>query len=224
MSKRIVRWSVIAVAVLGLVLFLLNYLGKKKEARTAYEVYPSLVTDIRELLRVTTLEGDRMIPVTLEEDGVGAFALGNYKVRISYDVERLETYQMGDTLLVRLPEEDVAIFENDRVGFRVFDVWGTSFWTRLSGVKLSIEQENRMRKMATEQLKKELHRDGSIKKARSQAIEAVGDMLSILPGTVIVLEPAEKMRPHPYPSMRGPLSEIPEKVAPNPYTKSRIKK
>lgn len=209
--KWILKWGIILVVVLVLVLLVVNHLTPP-EQRNNNEIYPSVVRDIKELLRVTTLEGDRTVPVTLEENGVGAFAIGSYKVRISYDVEQLETYQMGDTLLVRLPQEEIKILENDQVGFRVIDVWGTTLWKRLSGPQLSLEQENRMRTMAADQLRKELARDGSVQKARTQAIHAVSDMLSLVPGTVLVLEPVEGKKQGLLPPSIKPGGEIFENV------------
>ena len=212
MNKRILKLGV-GVIVLFVVALSAFFIVKHRTTghQNSEAVYASMIKDIKELIRVTTLEGDRMIPVTLEDKGVGAFALGSYKVRISYNVEALETYQLGDTLLVRLPREEVTILENDRVGFRVIDVWGTTVWSRLRGVTLTLEQENRMREIAKSRLRKDLQRDGSIQEARNNAIHAVSDMLSVVPGTVIVLEPAATRPGLPPATVRRLGTEVFEK-------------
>ena len=156
----------------------------------------SAVTGVRDVLRVTSVEGERAVPVTYHgKDGTNAFGVGSYRYRISYDVDSLKSYRSGDTLLlIRLPKEEIRIYEDEMRGFRVLDVWGSGFLKNLFGTSLSSDQENAMKQMATNRLLQIIETDGTVSKAREEAITTVSEMfsLSAIGGKVVVLPPLDE--------------------------------
>lgn len=157
------------------------------------KVFVQAVQDTRTLLRVTSLEGVRSVPVTREKDGVGVFALGYYRFRISYEIEQLQYFIQGDTLRIQMPPAVVSVLEHEEYGFQVLDVWGTNIWKRLTGARLPLEEENELREAAIRTLRYELYQDGTVARADEHAKELILNMLSLVPGTVIIDE--RKARP-----------------------------
>lgn len=173
---------------LGLVLLLIGYLAYNsfRTAEPKNQVLLNVAEDAKELVRLTTLEGERVVPIEYSEGGIGAFGVGYYKVRISFDIEAMETLVRNDTLWVSMPQPQVTILEHEELGFEVVDVWGKDLINRLKGARLTAEQENRMKTKAMSDLRNELYRDGSVQRAKDQAVEMLHSMLGIVPGTVII--------------------------------------
>lgn len=190
------------------------HLRGRRASETTHRILHSTIADVQSIVRITSLEGVRSVPVKYEKNGVGAFGIGSYRFHISYDVERLESYIQGDTIVVRLPHETVTILEDEGQGFKVLDVWGTNVLSRMAGPRLSIEQENQMRSQAMAQVRSDLKHEGVISQARSHALTLISDMLSLVPGTVIVLSPDQAL---PSENMVGKICPDPELTLPTPH-------
>lgn len=161
-----------------------------RTAEPKNQVLLNVAEDAKELVRLTTLEDERVVAIEYDESGVGAFGVGHYRVRISFDIEAMETEVSEDTLWVRVPQPQVTILEHEERGFEVVDVWGNDILNRLKGPSLSAEQENRMKAQAMSKLRSELYQDGSVQRAKDQAVEMLHSMLGIVPGVVIIEENA----------------------------------
>lgn len=151
------------------------------------------ISSVREVLRLTSVEGTRVVPVNYtSKSGTKAFGVGTYRYRITFDIDSLKSYRSGDSLLIiRLPEEDIRILEDEEEGFRVLDVWATGFLGGFFGTTLSTAEENNMKEMATNRLRQFLENDGTVERARASAVETIGEMfvLSVSQGRVVVLPP-----------------------------------
>lgn len=168
------------------------------------EIYLSVASELKEIVRLTTLEGERVVPIKYLDDGIGAFGIGHYRVRISFDIEQMPQMVHHDTLYVVLPEPEVQILEHEEFGFTVYDVWGENIATRLIGAHLSTAAENEMKRRAMAQLRRELQSDGSIVRAKSQAIESLHKLFGIIPGTVVILDSPNRI---PEGATRIPLDQ-----------------
>lgn len=168
------------------------------------EIYLSVASELKEIVRLTTLEGERVVPIKYLDDGIGAFGIGHYRVRISFDIEQMPQMVHHDTLYVVLPEPEVQILEHDEFGFTVYDVWGDNIATRLIGAHLSTAAENEMKRRAMAQLRRELQSDGSIVRAKSQAIESLHKLFGIIPGMVVILDSPSRI---PEGATRIPLDQ-----------------
>lgn len=168
------------------------------------EIYLSVASELKEIVRLTTLEGERVVPIKYLDDGIGAFGIGHYRVRISFDIEQMPQMVHHDTLYVVLPEPEVQILEHEEFGFTVYDVWGDNIATRLIGAHLSTAAENEMKRRAMAQLRRELQSDGSIVRAKSQAIESLHKLFGIIPGTVVILDSPSRI---PEGATRIPLDQ-----------------
>lgn len=184
MSKKVIS---IIVLLLLLVAGYFLYTGMKgKEQERTSKLYDTVVSDITDVLRVTVLESEEVVPITYRTGKVKAFGIGYYRTRISFDVEHLEAVQRGDTLYVRLPQPEVRVLEDETRGFTLLDVWSDNPMTNLLGVELSTAEENKMRARAAETARSRVSSAENLSRARSEAAATVSEMLSIVPGTVVV--------------------------------------
>ena len=180
-----------AIVLIGLALLILGVIlvlrGERTKERTRLShLYDTVITDITDVLRVTVLESEEVVPVTYRTGRTEAFGVGHYRTRIYFDVEQLAAVQHGDTLFVRLPQPEVAILEDETRGFVLVDVWSRDLGTNLIGPRLSTQEENAMRLKAVEEARRRVSSAENLSRARSEAGAVLADMLSIVPGTVIV--------------------------------------
>lgn len=194
-TKKVLKLFLGIIALVAAFLLVYVFLGTPGKKQDTEGEMLSAVRSVREVLRVTSVEGTRVVPVTYKgRNGTNAFAVGRYRYRISYDIDSVKSYRSGDSLLiVRLPQETVRILEDEKEGFRVLDVWGTGFLGNLFGTSVKTEDENKMKQMATNRLRQILETDGTVSKARDAALSTVGEMfaLSVIGGRVIVLPPLD---------------------------------
>lgn len=183
--RKLIIILIIGLTILLSAALLYNYYFAKPKSPT---ILLSASNDVKEIVRLTSLEGERIVPVTYKKNGIGAFGIGHYNTRISFDIEKIEDSIVGDTLFIRLPEPQIKILENQQNGFRVLDVWGENIFTRIQGPHLSVDAENEMKRNAITALQSELRKDGSVQRAKEQATEMILKMFSLMPGTVIVLD------------------------------------
>lgn len=174
----------LALLILGSVLVLRGV--RAKERTRLSHLYDTVITDITDVLRVTVLESEEVVPVTYRTGRTEAFGVGHYRTRIYFDVEQLAAVQHGDTLFVRLPQPEVAILEDETRGFVLVDVWSRDLGTNLIGPRLSTQEENAMRLKAVEEARRRVSSAENLSRARSEAGAVLADMLSIVSGTVIV--------------------------------------
>lgn len=174
----------LALLIIGGVLVLRG--ERAKERTRLSHLYDTVITDITDVLRVTVLESEEVVPVTYRTGRTEAFGVGHYRTRIYFDVEQLAAVQHGDTLFVRLPQPEVAILEDETRGFVLVDVWSRDLGTNLIGPRLSTQEENAMRLKAVEEARRRVSSAENLSRARSEAGAVLADMLSIVPGTVIV--------------------------------------
>lgn len=174
----------LALLIIGGVLVLRGQ--RAKERTRLSHLYDTVITDITDVLRVTVLESEEVVPVTYRTGRTEAFGVGHYRTRIYFDVEQLAAVQHGDTLFVRLPQPEVAILEDETRGFVLVDVWSRDLGTNLIGPRLSTQEENAMRLKAVEEARRRVSSAENLSRARSEAGAVLADMLSIVPGTVIV--------------------------------------
>lgn len=149
-------------------------------------IYETVVSDIRDVLRVTVMESEEMVPVEYSRGHIHAFGIGSYRVRIYFDVEQMAAVQSGDTLFVRLPQPEVSVLESETHGFTLLDVWSHHLGTNLLGPQLTTEDENAMRRQAAEEARQRVMSAESLSRARSDAAALVAEMLTLVPGEVVV--------------------------------------
>ena len=102
---------------------------------------------------------------------------------IDFDLDKLPTQVVGDTLYVQLPPEEVTPHE---IGYNVIDVHPLRKGFTMP--TLTAEQENRAKRRVPQRLINEVYRSGYIRNARQQAREELARFLAVAYPTVIVVD------------------------------------
>ena len=181
--KRILYIIIAILLVIGLVSLWRSCSKNKTEDYSDVVTHAMTVRSIEEILKLSTGECYQEIPMVDTVDGMVLAYVIQARTYIDFDLDKLPTQVVGDTLYVQLPPEEVTPHE---IGYNVIDVHPVrqGFTTRT----ISAEQENRAKRLVPQRLINEVYRSGYIRNARQQAREELARFLSVAYPTVIVVD------------------------------------
>lgn len=181
--KRILYIVIAILLVIGIVSLWRSCSKSKTEDYSDVVTHAMTVRSIEEILKLSTGECYQEIPMVDTVDGMVLAYVIQARTYIDFDLDKLPTQVVGDTLYVQLPPEEVTPHE---IGYNVIDVHPVrqGFTTRT----ISAEQENRAKRLVPQRLINEVYRSGYIRNARQQAREELARFLSVAYPTVIVVD------------------------------------
>lgn len=181
--KRILYIIIAILLVIGIVSLWRSCSKNKTEDYSDVVTHAMTVRSIEEILKLSTGECYQEIPMVDTVDGMVLAYVIQARTYIDFDLDKLPTQVVGDTLYVQLPPEEVTPHE---IGYNVIDVHPVrqGFTTRT----ISAEQENRAKRLVPQRLINEVYRSGYIRNARQQAREELARFLSVAYPTVIVVD------------------------------------
>ena len=181
--KRILYIIIAILLVIGIVSLWRSCSKSKTEDYSDVVTHAMTVRSIEEILKLSTGECYQEIPMVDTVDGMVLAYVIQARTYIDFDLDKLPTQVVGDTLYVQLPPEEVTPHE---IGYNVIDVHPVrqGFTTRT----ISAEQENRAKRLVPQRLINEVYRSGYIRSARQQAREELARFLSVAYPTVIVVD------------------------------------
>ncbi len=181
--KRILYIIIAILLVIGIVSLWRSCSKSKTEDYSDVVTHAMTVRSIEEILKLSTGECYQEIPMVDTVDGMVLAYVIQAHTYIDFDLDKLPTQVVGDTLYVQLPPEEVTPHE---IGYNVIDVHPVrqGFTTRT----ISAEQENRAKRLVPQRLINEVYRSGYIRSARQQAREELARFLSVAYPTVIVVD------------------------------------
>lgn len=181
--KRILYIIIAILLVIGIVSLWRSCSKSKTEDYSDVVTHAMTVRSIEEILKLSTGECYQEIPMVDTVDGMVLAYVIQARTYIDFDLDKLPTQVVGDTLYVQLPPEEVTPHE---IGYNVIDVHPLrqGFTTRT----ISAEQENRAKRLVPQRLINEVYRSGYIRSARQQAREELARFLSVAYPTVIVVD------------------------------------
>lgn len=181
--KRILYIIIAILLVIGIVSLWRSCSKSKTEDYSDVVTHAMTVRSIEEILKLSTGECYQEIPMVDTIDGMVLAYVIQARTYIDFDLDKLPTQVVGDTLYVQLPLEEVTPHE---IGYNVIDVHPVrqGFTTRT----ISAEQENRAKRLVPQRLINEVYRSGYIRNARQQAREELARFLSVAYPTVIVVD------------------------------------
>ena len=181
--KRILYIIIAILLVIGIVSLWRSCSKSKTEDYSDVVTHAMTVRSIEEILKLSTGECYQEIPMVDTIDGMVLAYVIQARTYIDFDLDKLPTQVVGDTLYVQLPPEEVTPHE---IGYNVIDVHPVrqGFTTRT----ISAEQENRAKRLVPQRLINEVYRSGYIRSARQQAREELARFLSVAYPTVIVVD------------------------------------
>lgn len=185
---------VMALVLLLLILLLSAYLiriafgGRADSER--HDILGARATELRQMVRLSSMKIYKEADLKAQVDGINVFAIGTYNIFIDFNVEAMKVQTHGDTLYAELPPETVRVLEVQGKGFRVVDSWSNNILKRISGTTLSAQQENQLRQQLAGRLLGEMYSQGIVKRARANALHTLTELFSLVPGTVIIIDPS----------------------------------
>lgn len=149
------------------------YLDHKKPAEV--EVQPARVSDIRSMVQLCAVEIYNEVPVKDTVNNKMIFAIQKQEGSISFDIEKLQVDTVGDTIRVVLPPEIVEVRESTSPdSWEVVDTKGLNLFT---SSKLSVDEENQVKRKLQATARARLYKDGVVKRAREEASENLKRLL-----------------------------------------------
>ena len=181
--KRILYIIIAILLVIGIVSLWRSCSKSQSEDYSDVVTHAMTVRSIEEILKLSTGECYQEVPMVDTVDGMVLAYVIQARTYIDFDLDKLPTQVVGDTLYVQLPPEEVTPHE---IGYNVIDVHPVrqGFTTRT----ISAEQENRAKRRVPQRLINEVYRSGYIRNARQQAREELARFLSVAYPTVIVVD------------------------------------
>lgn len=159
----------------------------------------TMISQVTPMVQLCTLDIYEDMPIRGSVGSKHIFALVTLNGSVSFDLEKMEFFERGDTLFVTLPPETVEIYEStDPASYRVIDTWNDNL---LGSGTFTTAEENAVKAKVRDNFRHRIYARGYVCRARAQAVSNLSAMLPGLTGkTVIVSDPSpEGSRPSPIP-------------------------
>lgn len=136
------------------------------------EVFPSRPGDVKEMVRMCSMEIYNEVPVLDTVNFKVMFAVQKQSGSISFDIEHLNVDDSGDTVRIQLPREIVEVNEStEKNAWQVIDTKAIGPMAILRSNKFSLEEENRVKAKLKAKSIKKLYSNGTVRQARKDAVE-----------------------------------------------------
>ena len=155
------------------------------------EVLPSRPGDVREMVRLCSMEIYNEVPVLDTVNFKVMFAVQKQSGSISFDLEHINIDDTGDTVRIQLPREIVEVHEStERNAWQVIDTKAIGPMAILRSDRFSVDEENRVKaKLKTNSIKR-LYTNGTVRQARKDAVDNLTRMMeAVYRRPVIVSDP-----------------------------------
>ena len=142
------------------------------------EVMPSRPGDIKEMVRLCSMEIYNEVPVLDTVNFKVMFAVQKQNGSISFDIEHLNVDDSGDTVRVQLPREIVEVYEStEKNAWQVIDTRAIGPMAMLRSNKLTFEEENRIKAKLKSKSNKRLYSNGTVRQARKDAVDNLSHLI-----------------------------------------------
>ena len=136
------------------------------------EVLPSRPGDVKEMVRLCSMEIYNEVPVLDTVNFKVMFAVQKQSGSISFDIEHLNVDDSGDTVRIQLPREIVEVNEStEKNSWQVIDTKAIGPMAILRSNKFSLEEENRVKAKLKANSIKRLYSSGTVRQARKDAVD-----------------------------------------------------
>ncbi|MDE7349828.1 MAG: hypothetical protein K2N25_02075 [Muribaculaceae bacterium] len=155
------------------------------------EVLPSRPGEIKEMVRLCSMEIYNEVPVLDTVNLKVMFAVQKQTGSITFDVEHLNIDASGDTVRIQLPKEIVEVYEStEKNAWQVIDTKAIGPMAFMRNGKFSLEEENRVKAKLKARSISRLYSNGTVRQARKDAVDNLTRMMdAAYRKTVIVSDP-----------------------------------
>lgn len=161
------------------------------------EVMPSRPGDVKEMVRLCSMEIYNEVPVLDTVNFKVIFAVQKQSGSISFDIENLEIDDLGDTVRIQLPREIVEVNEStEKDSWEVIDTKAIGPMSILRSNKFTLEEENRVKSKLKAKAVRRLYANGTVKQARKDAVDNLTRLMqTVYRKPVIVTDPTPEGTP-----------------------------
>ncbi|MDE6264737.1 MAG: hypothetical protein K2M11_06280 [Paramuribaculum sp.] len=187
--KTVIILSVLIIA--GALIFWFHF---SKDVARAPEIEKAKISDISTMLRLCTMELYEEVPVKASIGSRHLFAREVLTGTISFDVEKLEVEECGDTLKIILPREIIEIYEaTEPDSYKVIDTWNDNLFGTSN---FTAAEENIIKGKVRKSYRRAVYAKGYVECARKETAQNLTSHLTALTDkTVIVTDPSPKGYP-----------------------------
>lgn len=185
-NKRTVLYGIIAPVILLLVIWVWgrSCRHKAQPLDDGYSDLPAQISQIQEMVRLSSLETDYEMVITDTINGKVLCTVVNIHGVIAFDLEQMPTAMRGDTLYVQLPPETIVSHER---GYRIIDSYSQRGWP--SGKQpLMNTEENVIKQRIAGRFENEMYERGYVEQARAQAVNSLTQLLGSMNAHVVVID------------------------------------
>ena len=155
------------------------------------EVLPSRPGEVKEMVRLCSMEIYNEVPVLDTVNYKVIFAVQKQTGSISFDLEHIDIDDSGDTIRIQLPREIVELYESpEKNAWQVIDSKAIGPMSLFRKGTLTLEEENRVKSKLKARSISRLYSNGTVRQARKDAAENLASMMeNVYRRPVIVSDP-----------------------------------
>lgn len=169
---------IIPIIVIAVAAFLAWQIYRYFQRPEEIEVMPSRPGDVKEMVRLCSMEIYNEVPVLDTVNFKVMFAVQKQNGSISFDVENLNVDDSGDTVRIELPHEIVEVYESsEKNAWQVIDTKAIGPMAILRSNKFTLEEENRVKAKLKANSIKRLYSNGTVRQARKDAVDNLTRMM-----------------------------------------------
>lgn len=174
--KRLLIYIIPTLIVLALIGTGIWYLVHEYRKPPVVTVQPGVVRDVKTMARLCTVEIYSEIPVLDTVNGKVIMAIQKQQGSVSFDLEKLNIDDSGDTVRFILPPEIIELHEStDDDAFRVIDTKSLSL---LGSDRFTNDEDNIVKRRLRARSIERLYTDGVIANARKEGRRQMAQLFS----------------------------------------------
>lgn len=156
------------------------------EGSTNMTVSETKLSEIKEMVKLCSLEVRDDVAIKDSIDGKWIFAKNTINGYIRFDLEKLDYQLRNDSVFIFLPPEEIEVYESSSPNsYEVIDTWdNTLFGLR----KMTSDEETAIKKRMADSYKASFYEKGYVRRARESAVNTLNRMLGMMDGNITVVD------------------------------------
>lgn len=153
-------------------------------------IHDATINDIKSMAQLSSMEIYEEVPIRGDIDTRHFVARVVLEGNVSFDIDKLERTEKGDTVIITLPPEIVTVRESTQPGsYIILDSWNDSFF---GSDRFTTQEENSFKARAESEAVARFYDKGYVRQARAEAVGNLRNLVAAAtPGkTVVVVDPS----------------------------------
>lgn len=188
---------IVVIAIIAILIVVSRYMVSRSEK--SIDVDKGRIERLASMVELCSVEIYNEMPVVDTVHNKVIFAIQKQRGSISFNMENLQADMSGDTIRVILPPEVVKLREStDNNSWRVIDTKATGPFSLIRRNKISLEEENAVKRKVIKRSVKALYENGTVARARSEGAHNLKMLLENIyrkPVEIIDYSPEGSSRP-----------------------------